>query len=191
MNPVILLPLVLGLCSSSPILVERERPQEEMGLSLLRREARTLEPLVNSKLARDFLLATDSLPAIAPRKLFLDEVKKAYLTEAEAGSLTREARGTLKQVPVNEALYYTTKYGSPLAYARPLDLLGQSGLEDVSGMKIFDFGYGTVGHLRLLAGLGADVTGLDVNPLLRRPLWRFPKIKGRSRAGAAGTDGFA
>ena len=49
--------------------------------------------------------------------------------------------------------YYTTKYGSPLAYSRPIDLLGQAGLQDVSGRKILDFGYGTVGHLRLLAGM--------------------------------------
>ena len=72
---------------------------------------------------------------------------------------------------MNETLYYTTKYGSPLAYSRPIDLLGQAGLEDVSGRKILlDFGYGTVGHLRLLAGLGADVTSMNVDPMLR-PLY--------------------
>ena len=70
-------------------------------------------------------------------------------------------------MPVDETFYYTTKYGSPLAYSRPIDLLGQAGLEDVSGRKVLDFGYGTVGHLRLLAGLGADVTGVNVDPMLR------------------------
>jgi len=54
-----------------------------------------------------------------------------------------------------------------LAYARPLDLVAKSGLDDVSGVKILDFGYGAIGHLRLLAGLGADVVGVDVDPLLR------------------------
>ena len=54
-------------------------------------------------------------------------------------------------------------------------------------MKIFDFGYGTVGHLRLLAGLGADVTGLDVNPLLRA-LYGAPEDQGpvKSRRGRDG-----
>jgi SAM-dependent methyltransferase len=167
MNSLIVLTLGLNLCSSSPIPVEFERVDGETGVALLRREARALEPLVTSPPARDFLRATDDLPAIAPRKLSYDERMKVYLTEAETGPLTEEARRTLKPVPVDETLYYTTKYGSPLAYARPLDLLGQSGLEDVADKKILDFGYGTIGHLRLLAGLGADITGVDVDPLLR------------------------
>jgi SAM-dependent methyltransferase len=62
--------------------------------------------------------------------------------------------------------YYNTKYGSPLAYIRPLDLLGDVAINDVAGKRILDFGYGTIGHLRLLASLGADVTGVDVDPLL-------------------------
>ena len=91
--------------------------------------------------------------------------------------MSEEERGALKPFPVDESFYYTTKYGSPLAYARPIDLLGENGLEDVSGLKVLDFGYGTVGHLRLLAGLGADVTGIDVNPLLR-VLYSTPEDQG-------------
>jgi len=37
----------------------------------------------------------------------------------------------------------------------------------VDGKRILDFGYGTVGHLRLLASLGADMVGVEVDPLLR------------------------
>jgi SAM-dependent methyltransferase len=101
--------------------------------------------------------------------------------------LSREERRALKPVPIDESFYYTTKYGSPLAYARPLDLVGQSGLDDVSGRKILDFGYGTVGHLRLLAGLGAEVTGVDVDPMLRA-LYGAPEDQGivRNRRGPDG-----
>ncbi len=161
--------LVLGIGSSfsSPNLVETDPPGGETATEVLRREARSLEPLVTSRLAGDFLRATPRLPAIAPRKLYLDEAKKIYMTDAAASTLSENEKRTLQPIPVDESLYYTTKYGSPLAYARPMDLLGQSGLESVSGLKILDFGYGTVGHLRLLAGLGADVTGVDVDPMLR------------------------
>jgi SAM-dependent methyltransferase len=137
------------------------------GVAQLRREARVLEPLVASPLARSFLRATPGLPSIAPRRLFLDETTRTYLTDAEAAAIGDEKRRSLKPVPVDEEFYYTTKYGSPLAYARAIDLLGQAGLEDVSGRKVLDFGYGTIGQLRLLAGLGAEVTGVDVDPLLR------------------------
>jgi SAM-dependent methyltransferase len=166
MMGMILMALGIGIGCSSPIPPETEQPAAETATGLLRREAEALEPLVSSRLARSFLRATPSLPSIAPRKLYLDEAKKTYLNEAAAGLMGEDARRTLKLVPVDESLYYTTKYGSPLAYTRPLDLLGQSGLEDVSGLRILDFGYGTVGHLRLLAALGAEVTGVDVDPLL-------------------------
>jgi SAM-dependent methyltransferase len=153
----------------------------------LRQEAKALEPLVASQLARSFLRAVPDLPAIAPRKLHLDEARKTYLSDAEAGALGDEKRRSIKPVPVDEAFYYTTKYGSPLAYVRPIDLLGWSGVEDVSGRRILDFGYGTIGHLRLLAGLGAEVTGVDVDPLLRA-LYSAPEDQGiiKNRRGRDG-----
>jgi SAM-dependent methyltransferase len=140
------------------------------GVALLRAEARALEPLVVSRTGRDFLKAAILLPAVAPRTLYVDKAKQNYFTEAESQALDQVRRQALDPIPVDETFYYTTKYGSPLAYARPIDLLGAAGLESVAGKKILDFGYGTIGHLRLLATLGADVTGVDVDPLLR-PLY--------------------
>jgi SAM-dependent methyltransferase len=140
---------------------------QEAGVALLRKEAKALEPLVSSRLARDFLNATAVLPSVAPRTLYADKTNKSVFNEADFGSLAKSQRETLSRVSVDETLYYTTKYGSPLAYARPLDLLGKSGLESVTGRKVLDFGYGMIGHLRLLAELGADITGVDVDPMLR------------------------
>jgi hypothetical protein len=154
-----------------------EPESAETATAVLAREARDLAPLVRSKLARDFLRATENLPAIAPRRLFRDEAKKTYLSESAAGSLSEQEKRTLHPVDVDESLYYMTKYGSPLAYVRPLDLLGESGLAGVSGLKMLDFGYGSVGHLRLLASLGADVTGIDVDPFLRA-LYTAPEDQG-------------
>src|SRR5262249_38653107 len=71
-------------------------------------------------------------------------------------------------------------YGSPLAYALPLEVLGRAGVADVAGRKVLDFGYGTVGHLRLLAALGADVTGVDVDPMLPA-LYAGPRDQGLIR----------
>jgi SAM-dependent methyltransferase len=133
---------------------------------VLEREARAIAPLVNSRLANDFLKAAAYLPSIAPRTVYLDEPKKTYLSEAAAKKLDQEKQAKLKRVDLDESFYWNTKYGSPLAYARPLELLGRSGLDSVSGKKILDFGYGTIGHLRLLAAQGALVTGVDVDPLL-------------------------
>ncbi len=60
--------------------------------------------------------------------------------------------------------YYTTRYGTPLAYARPMQVLAQSGFKSLAGARMFDYGYGTIGHLRLWASCGADVVGVEVDP---------------------------
>jgi SAM-dependent methyltransferase len=184
-----LVSLALGLITGS---ASSNAPQSGSsggveGVAQLRQEARVLEPLVASQLARSFLRATPELPSISPRRLYFDESEKTYLSDAEAGALGDEKRRSIKPVPVDETFYYTTKYGSPLAYVRPIDLLGRSGLEDVSSLKVLDFGYGTIGHLRLLAGLGAEVTGVDVDPMLRA-LYSAPEDQGiiRNRRGRNG-----
>ncbi len=138
----------------------------ESPIATLKRDALALEPLVTSALANDFLQATANLPAIPPRTIYLDEPTKTYKTEAAAAALSPEEKAKLKRIDLDDSFYWNTKYGSPLAYARPLEMLGRSGLNDVSGLKLLDFGYGTIGHLRLMAALGADVTGVDVDPLL-------------------------
>ena len=160
---------------------------EPAGVALLRREAKALEPLVASRLAHDFLKATVDLPAVAPCSIYADKAKQNYFNEAEFRSLSEPRRQALDSVPVDETFYYTTKYGSPLAYARPLDLLGQSGWDGVAGRKILDFGYGGIGQLRLLAALGADVTGVDVDPLLRA-LYAVPEDQAvkKHREGTSG-----
>jgi SAM-dependent methyltransferase len=183
-------PLALGLmtCSLCSDALGSDSSDGAGGVAQLRREAKVLEPLVGSPLARSFLRATTDLPSVAPRRLFFDEAGKTYLTDAQAAAMGDEKRRSLKPVPVDEEFYYTTKYGSPLAYSRAIDLLGQAGIEDVSGRKVLDFGYGTVGHLRLLADLGAEVTGVDVDPLLRA-LYSGPQDQGivknpRGRSGS-------
>ncbi len=169
--------LGFGLMCLSPTRLAADPPPGESAVPILRREAQALKPLVESRLGREFLGATAGLPGVASRKIWMDEAKKTYLSEADARSLSEADRRTLRLITVDESLYYNTKYGSPLAYSRPIDLLGQAGLEDVAGRKILDFGYGTVGHLRLLAGLGAEVTGVDVDPMLKA-LYGTPDDRG-------------
>src|SRR5262249_20320547 len=77
------------------------------------------------------------------------------------------------------------RYGSPLAYARPLEIFARHSPADLAGKKIVDFGYGTIGHLRLLAGLGAEVVGIEVDPLLRA-LYSQPRDQGLGDSKPAG-----
>jgi len=139
---------------------------EPSAVETIRRDAQSLAPLVESELARRFLAATAQLPSIAPRSVYRDDATRTYYSKAAADRLSDDARGKLTERTIDERVYYNTKYGSPLAYVRPLDLLARAGMSDVRGKRILDFGYGTIGHLRLLASLGGDVVGVDVDSLL-------------------------
>ncbi len=72
-----------------------------------------------------------------------------------------------KELMIDEAIYYSSRYGSPLAYARALDLAVGAGFKADRGSRIFDFGYGSIGHLNMLALLGHECVGVDIAPLLK------------------------
>ncbi len=129
-------------------------------------EANALMPLAQSDLAKRFLAATDSLPAIAPRTVYVNEMTREYFSPAEFAALPEATRVRLNKTELDEFRYYYTKYGSPLAFFRALDIATSAGVTDIAGKRILDFGYGSIGHLRLMASLGAHVTGADPDSYL-------------------------
>jgi len=142
-------------------------PDSTSQVDILVEEARAVRPLFRSPLVMAFLDATVRLPHVAPRTVLCDSARTHCWNEAEAAALPDTTRGRLVARTLDESFYYVTRYGSPLAYARPLEILARAGLREARGKRIADFGYGTIGHLRLLSLLGADVHGIEVDPLLR------------------------
>lgn len=155
-------------------------------LEKLHDEAAALRPLVATPLARAFLAATASLPVTAPRTVWRDSARTRAWSEAEVRALPDSERARLVARTLDPSFYWNTRYGSPLAYVRALELLAQNGLASVRGRRVLDFGCGTLGHLRLLGALGADATGLDVDPVLAA-LYAEPGDQGPVRG--AGTTG--
>jgi SAM-dependent methyltransferase len=139
---------------------------EPSGVAQIRRDAKAMGQHVTTDLARAFLRAGSALPEIHDRTLYQDVAKKTYLSEKAVQKLEAASRDQLKKISVDETFYYNTRYGSPLAYARPLELLGKSGLGGLSGRKILDFGCGGIGPMRMMASLGAEAVGVDVDPML-------------------------
>jgi hypothetical protein len=138
----------------------------------IQEQAEKLKPLVKSKAVKEFLEATKLLPEVNTRILYLDKENNEAYNEAEAKRLPEEKREKLDRLEYDEEFYYFTRYGSPMIYARPLDIVAQVASKDgaeftFQGKSVFDFGYGLVGHLRLLATLGARTVGTEVYPVLR------------------------
>jgi hypothetical protein len=140
-------------------------------------DAQRLAAIVKTDGAKRFLSRATTLPSVATRTLYHDADKSHYYTEAEAAALPAEARARLSKIEQNEEDYYNTRFGSPLSYSRPLDILFSKGVSLPPGSRMMDFGYGYIGHLRLLASMGVHTTGVDVWPLLRA-LYSWPGDQG-------------
>lgn len=170
----------LLLAGTATMPADAAEPQERSPLpatAKMRQEAEALRPLVKTTIARRFLDAAADLKEPAPRKLFADPATRALYSEASAAKRDADTRAKLRPVTLTEQLYYFTLYGTPLAYVRPLEVLGQNGVADVEGKRLFDYGYGTIGHLKMLARCGADAVGVDVDPFLRE-LYSSPEDTG-------------
>ncbi|MDX2132125.1 MAG: hypothetical protein SFY69_08740 [Planctomycetota bacterium] len=145
-----------------------EDPYKPSVVEELRSEAAAVLPSVRCVDVRRFLIATSFLPIPEDRVLHWSRETRAALTPEEFERLAPEARETFQPVTFTSKDYYYTRYGSPLAYARPLELACQyfTGQSPLRSRRVLDFGYGTVGHLRLLASIGVHSVGVDVDPRL-------------------------
>ncbi len=142
-------------------------PADTTAVGRLRADAAALRPLFRTPLVREFLAATARLPHVSPRTVWRDSARTNAWSETQARALPEDARAKLLPRALDESYYWNTRYGSPLAYARALEILGDHGVRTARGWRVADFGCGTLGALRLLASGGADATGIDVDPVLR------------------------
>ncbi|MEY3172504.1 MAG: hypothetical protein RLZZ436_417 [Planctomycetota bacterium] len=110
----------------------------------LAEEIKQLQPFVKGEWTKRWVAEAAQLEKVRPRKVTV------------AG----------REILVDELLFYSGRYGSPLTYARALDLAEKHGFSPQENARVFDFGYGSIGHLRMLAQLGLHVTAVDVDPLL-------------------------
>lgn len=156
-------PTVPPPAEGSPLAVER-----------LRSEAGRMMGLLSSEVAKKLLLATTWLPLNDDRVVFWNRASRRALTFEQWAALPVEEREGWRNLELSHDFYYFTRYGSPLAFGRALDIAAMaskdSGLAlsmtDMAGAKVLDFGFGSIGHLRLMASLGAHVMGVEVDPVL-------------------------
>lgn len=172
--------VVGSLLLAQPV-APQSAPPTPTALEKLRADGVAIRPLVEHDCVKAFLDATGALPDMSARVVYSQREPKAAFSEADAAKLPQEQREKLRKIDFDTAKYYDTFYGSPLAYARALDLCAGAGFTLYGDKKILDYGYGTVGHLRLLASCGAKATGVDVDPILP-VLYSQPEDQGEIKA---------
>ena len=137
-------------------------------------QANAMASQVESRLAKDWLAGVSQLPDPQPRTLYRGS---SWMTQEQFDSLAPDAKAKVKSLTADAELYYNTKYGTPIAYSRVVDLAAGFGLTNLRGTRVMDFGYGSIGQLRLFARLGATAVGVDVDPFLTA-LYSRPEDKG-------------
>lgn len=187
--PTLALTAALALAAA---LAPPARAQEEAQAPSVREEmarhAEELRAFVRSEIANAFLDAVTDLPEPMdmPRTVYYNKETRAALLPKEAEGLGDAQLEDFEKLDLDEQFYYYGNGGTPLAFVRLLDLMGRAGLESLDGARVMDFGFGTVGQLRLMAECGADAHGLEVSELLEK-MYTHPGDTGRvTRAKAAG-----
>lgn len=182
--------LMVGFTASAPVSAAEDDAgdaKEPTAVEQIRADAAKLTPMVKSDLGRAFLAASAQLPSIAPRTVYIDKAAGRVYTAERAATLSPSERDALDAKVLDESFYYNTRYGSPLIYVRPLDLVAAAGFDSFEGKRVLDFGYGMIGQLRMMAGLGGDVVGTEVYALLEA-LYSEPADQGIIK-NANGRDG--
>ncbi len=149
---------VAGICSQS-----LGQPTESGDfLAGLRDEAARLAPLIHTDAGREWSIATARLTPITPRSIWFRQEPRAILSAAEYAALPEAERAGFTERPITDQTYYATNFGTPLCYARALDIAAEAaGLETFNGARVLDYGYGQIGQVRMLAACGAEVVGVD------------------------------
>jgi SAM-dependent methyltransferase len=159
--------VLVAACALATVTPARAATAADTVLAELRDEAAAARPLARTELGRGFLDAVAMLPPPEARTLWTDSARTGWWTDAEAAQRPDSVRAKLVKRSLAAGFFYTTRYGTPLAYLRPLEWLGERGVADLRGARVLDYGCGNVAQLRLLALGGAQVTGVDVDPVLR------------------------
>jgi len=167
-----LLSLVLCLDAGAP-----EAP--EGPVAALQRLSAPLEAWAQADWVKAWARGIRELAPAPAVRFYCESAGPRCAPEARRASLGR----AVKLVLVDDAYRYG-RIADPLGYGRAYELLAAH-FPSLRGRRVLEFGYGNLGVLNLLARVGAEVTGVEVDPLL--PVCA-PELLGevRSREGAVG-----
>ena len=121
--------------------------------------------------------------------VYVNKETREAIPAADAAKLTEEQLKGYGKRDIDDRFYYYTRYGTPVAFVRPVEILGKAGVKTADGLKLVDFGFGSIGQLKALAGSGADVTGIEVDPVLKLMYAGEPGKVTRCAASGKGRDG--
>ncbi len=150
----------------------------------LQKDAKAIASQMKQPAALEFLKGANTLMPQFARIVYTHAKERRSISPAQFEALKPEERAAFQRVEHDENFYFSTYYGSPVAYARVIDVAGTNGLTTLNDARILDIGYGAIGGPRKMSGAGARVSCVDGDSLLPA-LYRERTDQG----GVAGFDG--
>ena len=154
-------PVVFALMLQSSAQAPTIPPTEQM-----MQQAAAMGTQTTSSFAKSLRGGFGCLRPVAPMVAYYNKKTREALSAEQAAKMTAEQLADFEKRDIDTSFYYFTRYGTPVAFVRPVEILGQAGVKSADGLKLVDFGFGSIGQLRALASMGADVTGIEVDRLL-------------------------
>lgn len=108
-----------------------------------------------------------SPPAPSAYLVHLNEDARAMAAEVRSPFSRRFLEG-VSRLPTHgdDETFYEADTSAPLHFVLPIEVLSSHGFEWRPGVRLLDFGYGSIGHLALLAAAEIDASGIEVKPKL-------------------------
>ncbi|MBI1191398.1 MAG: hypothetical protein GC200_12050 [Tepidisphaera sp.] len=141
-------------------------------VEILRMQAGRLLPLTRTADAQRFLISTSWLNIPVRRTVWRNATTGEAISGREYEARPEAQRAGFEKREYSEKDYYFTRYGSPLAYVRAVDLIASNLPPSIPEnarfrhKKVLDYGFGSIGQLRLIAALGNDLVGVETDPVL-------------------------
>ena len=129
-----------------------------------RRLAVSFEPMLESAWVKDWLRGVNELKPV--------KTSTWYCTKDRQKCVPKDPKDAAYSARVVDDEYVYARITDPLGYGRPFEVLAAAGFEP-KGKKVLDFGYGNIGQLLMLARLGVEVHGVEIDaliPLATRPV---------------------
>lgn len=139
--------------------------------SALAAEAEKVAGIMTQPAVLEWLSKAEELPEVEGQTLFIGPrteggFDRLVLTPGQALKVSEEELAECRAVEYGPGRYYATNYGSPIAYAGALACAAEAGIESFRFKRILDIGYGQLGQLEMLARCGAEVDGVEVDPVV-------------------------
>ncbi|GJM18423.1 MAG: hypothetical protein DHS20C14_06360 [Phycisphaeraceae bacterium] len=129
-------------------------------------------PLATTALGRAWLGRGDDVRTEFEDRTFYCAFRpNRAITAEEYAALPEDEREGWRERVVSADTYYSTFYGTAAAYLPAVEFAATTlGVGDdaagFEGTRVLDLGYGQMGQLELLAACGAEVVGVEVDPIL-------------------------